>query len=126
MMNRIMARTVTLLSARNLFGAVQTAHIIIKDLLLPIRRISWQERDQVDRCAVENVALLDYDGAPLYKTDLSAPNSLDVLERLNSSCYWLPVYDVTRLCFGGLLIDKNASEQYERLGFTELQITFSV
>ena len=121
----IMACSVTPLSARNPFGAVQTAYMDVKGLLLPIRRVPRHEKDQFDRCAVEDVALLECEGLLFFRTDLFAPDSLDALERLDSSCYWLPVYDATRQRCRGLLVGKTASEQYKRLGFAEFQIPFS-
>ena len=96
---QIRASSVTPLSARSPFGAVQTAYIDVKGLLLPIRRIPRQEGNQVDRCGAENVGLLDCYDAMFHKTDLFAPDSLEALERLDSSCYWLPVYYVSSMLY---------------------------
>ena len=108
------------------FGAVQAAHIDIKGVLMPIRRVSgkvWSAYKN-DRCAIDDLALLEANGCvPDYPTtDLFAPDSIEALEKIGASCHWLPVYDATRGRTRGLVVCELASGLYQRLGFAEFQV----
>ena len=122
----IVDSSVTPRGERNPFGAVQTAHVDVKGLLTPIRRVSRSSGHKSDRCAVDDVALVKADRTSDYNgTDLFAPDSIEALEKIDSSCHWLLVYDATRGRARGLIIRKIASGQYQRLGFAEFSVNAS-
>ena len=117
---------VTLKDERNPFGAVQTAYLDVKGILAPIRRVPGSSWRRPDQCAVDDVALIESDRNPDHNnTDIFSPDSMEALEKIDSSCYWLLVYDATRARARGLIVRKIASGQYQRLGFAEFQVDAS-
>ena len=110
------------------FGAVQAAHIDVKGVLMPIRRVSGQvwSAHSTDRCAIDDLALLKADGSLPYhlSTDLFAPDSVKALEKIDDSCHWLPVYDAARSRARGLIVCELDSGLYQRLGFAQFDVGF--
>ncbi|KAL8644630.1 MAG: hypothetical protein Q9226_007669 [Calogaya cf. arnoldii] len=107
-------------SERNPLGAVKTGYIDIKGSLIPIRRVSKADERKPDKCDVENIALnINDEYKHAKKPQLFAPDSVDSLALINSSCYWLPLYDAARGRCRGLIIREMNPGHFCRLGFAE-------
>ena len=118
--------SVTPRDERNPFGAVEAAYVDVKGLLMPIQRVPGSSLDRPDRCSVDDVALTEIDRRYYCNnSDVFSPDSIEALDEINSSCYWLLVYNATRSRARGLIVRKIAMDQYQRLGFTEHQVDVS-
>ena len=108
-------------SERNPFGAVQTAYIDTKGSLIPILRLSGKSKTRPDSCAEDDVSLVTGDRFEIDESDLFAPDSINALELIDSSCYWLPLYNATRSRLRGLIVRRTSpgSNTFQRFGFAE-------
>ena len=120
--NDVVKCNVTPRSEQNPFGAVQSAYIDIKGLLVPLSRVARGDEHTLKSDVVEDVELMDDKIGPKYNDiDIFAPDSTDALKRIDSSCYWMPIYDAMRGRTKGIIVKGNALGQYQRLGFAEFQ-----
>lgn len=106
-------------SERSPLGAVETGYIDIKGFLIPIGRVPKAGGSNPDKCSVEDVAIdtdLEYERG---ESDVFAPDSIDSLALIDSSCYWLPLYDATRSRRRGLIVREIIPGRFCRLGFAE-------
>lgn len=106
----------------NPFGAVQAGYLDIEGFLLPIRRVPKEEDSKPNACEVEDVALASDKNYSKSESDLFAPDQLDSLAMIDSSCYWVPLYDATRVRYRGLIVRQTDTGEYRRLGFAEFMV----
>ena len=93
---------------------------------MPLQRVARGDEQSLKSGAVEDVELAEENDSAKYNhTDTFAPDSIDALEKIDSTCYWIPIYDATRGRIRGIIVKRNATGHYQRLGFAEFQTHFS-
>ncbi|KAL9624908.1 MAG: hypothetical protein Q9160_000955 [Pyrenula sp. 1 TL-2023] len=105
-------------SKGNPFGAVKAGYLDIKGFLMPLRRVPIEDQN-TNQCDVEDIALASEENYSKAESDLFAPDLVDSLASIDSSCYWLPLYDATRARYRGLIVRQVNAGSYRRLGFAE-------
>lgn len=96
----------------------------IKGMLLSIERVSEDPRPFQDKRKGDDIALVTSDKYEVQNSELFRADSADAFARINSSCYWLPIYYATRSRTRGLIVEKMADGNFQRLGFAEF-MTYS-
>lgn len=106
-------------SDHNPVGAAETGYVGIKGILIPSQRVSKDYNSDRNKCNVEVVALVTGDGSKVGESEIFAPDSIDSLILINSTCFWLPLYNATRSRYRGLIIREIIPSRFCRLGFAE-------
>ncbi|MCJ1314225.1 hypothetical protein MMC25_007905 [Agyrium rufum] len=117
----ILSHGITSRIPSNPFGAVTSGYLKIKGTLMPIKIVSKDTEHTPDGFETETIAFdIGKSEHRPGQTYIFAPDSLDALPLIRSSCFWLPIYDATRGRFRGLIVRETEDGRFRRLGFVEV------